>query len=134
MIWYLGRRNDVTAKSSSAPKNSDDPKSKHLNPEHLKTQTDTTIDFDLVEMMDQQIEKIQTDHEWTEKWMVDYEGYQPIGEPSLPLPQPTRLKTHKCNFCPELFSTPHHRKLHEIVHSNKRPFGKYSTKHSVFAN
>lgn len=108
-------------------KKSDESKQKQLLSENLKVQTDSRIDSDLKDIMDAQIEKIESDDQWAEKWMVDYEGYQPIGEPSLPLPRPTPLKTHKCKHCPELFSTPHHRKLHEIVHSNKRPFCKYGT-------
>ena len=123
----LGKRNNATAKNSNAQKNFTEPKQKDPKSENLNAPMDSRIDSDLTEIMDAQIDKIETDDQWAEKWMVDYEGYQPIGEPSLPLPRPTPLKTHKCKHCPELFSTPHHRKMHEIVHSDKRPFGKYET-------
>ena len=122
---YLGKRNNVTPKNSNAQKKSDDSKQQDTKPENLKVQPDSRIDPDLKEIIDAQMDKIETDDQWTENWMIDYEGYQPIGEPSLPLPRPIPLKTHKCRHCPELFSKPHHRKMHEIVHSTKRPFGKY---------
>jgi len=94
------------------------------------------IDSDLKEIMDAQIDKIESDDQWAENWMVDYEGYQPIGEPNLspgyqPIgepnlspPRPTPLKKHQCSYCPKSFVHAGHLRMHETVHSQNRPFGK----------
>ena len=118
---YLGKRsaeNDIKITNPTK-------KPKKLNPEQ---KPEVQSDSELRNIMDAQVEKIKTDEQWTDQWMTNYEGYQPIGEPPLPLPQPRPMKTHQCKICQEGFSTAHYLKCHEIVHSDKRPFGKFNSR------
>ena len=115
-------------------KKSDEPKQKQLLSENLKVQNDSRIDSDLKEIMDAQIEKIESDDQWAEKWMVDYEGYQPIGEPNLSPPRPTPLKRHQCSYCPKSFAHAGHLRMHVTVHSQNRPFGKCPNLMSFYKN
>ena len=120
----LGKRNNATAKNSNAQKNFTEPKQRDPKSENLNAPMDSRIDSDLTEIMDAQIDKIETDDQWAEKWMVDYEGYQPIGEPNLSPPRPKPLKKHQCSYCPKTFAHAGHLRMHETVHSQNRPFGK----------
>ena len=118
---YLGKRsaeNDI--KISNPTK-----KPKKLKPEQ---KPELQSDAELNNIMDAQMNKIKSDNQWAEQWMTNYEGYQPIGEPPLPLPQPRPMKTHQCMQCNEGFTTAHYLKCHEIVHSDHRPYGKFDSR------
>ena len=123
---YLGKRSTECSnmKGVDPVKKSGQPKSQ-LYSQDFKSRSVAEADSELNEIMDAQMDKFETDKQWAEQWMMNYEGYQPIEEPNLPPPPPKTLKTIQCRYCPKLFATANNRRCHEIVHSDKRPFGKF---------
>ena len=126
LCLYLGKRSTDSSKikTVNTANKSGQPKSQ-LYSQDFKPKSDVEADSELNKIMDAQMDKFETDKQWSEQWMINYEGYQPIEEPNLPLPPPKTLKTLQCRYCPKLFAKSNKRKCHEIVHSDKRPFSKF---------